>query len=564
MPIPALVAEPRRGRRQGCRDDRRGRPLSRRHPPRGVDAPPRRPPRCPRRPRRDPRCHRRRPRAGVRNRVAAQAKARTPRGRRRCARSSTSGCARGCGDCGARPTACRCSRSRRSSAARPRSTRRHATRTTRASTATARRSFAVTPGRGRRHPAPEIDAERIPAPVVRQQSWPIGVRMMGSVAPGSSRPPRFRRRRHQRWAPCPRPRPAGLFPQKAGAVVSDLRLHRVAFGGATSRAGWLRCPSRRRPPRSPPTPPNLAVTDPERTLGIVSTTKTPTGTMVADPDAAFPAVALRPHADRVTAESVFSTPAPSPRRSRRRPARQHRPPRRRDAARRLAHRTGTLEDALCRTSVAVAANIQKAFPVGSGRMPRILRDHPRCACRDGRDAGGDRGRAGGHAACGLVRDAGLPTDGDLGGLLARRTIYPSPTRTRAYAPLSGGDRRGPPARARRAARPTAGADRDGRAPPPCPWGRMPVMLCLDPALDAQVQPVRGRTWAERLPTHPPMLRALGLGHRSPCRPRSRGRPPDRRPRGSTRSTRSGRARNAASERALIDEYSGARPGDHRP
>ena len=428
--------------------------------------------------------------------------------------------------------------------------------------------LAVTPGprRPAAPRAPEIDAERIPAPVVRQQSWPIGVRMMGIGGTGIVTTAQVLAVAATNAGLHVRGLDQLGLSQKAGAVVSDLRLHRVAFDGSNKLepagcdvylgADLLVAADA----------PNLAVTDPERTLGIVSTTKTPTGTMVADPDAAFPAVApLRALiADRVTAESVFLD------------------------ARALtealfggdqlantvllgvATQLGAwpiapalLEDALVQNGVAVAANIQ-AF-----RWGRSYAADPASVTTLGApvETGGTPeatvgGRAG-HAAYGLVRDAGLPTDGDLGGLLARRTGDLVAYQDRAYA--------------RRYLRHIAEVHRRERAALP---DRPPVLtetvarhlhklmaykdeyevarLCLDPALDAQVRSRFGEDVAYAFRLHPPMLRALGLGHKvavpaEVARPAFRALYAARRLRGSTLDP-FGRARVRRVERALIDEY----------
>ncbi|MEO3786019.1 indolepyruvate ferredoxin oxidoreductase family protein [Actinocorallia sp. B10E7] len=78
--------------------------------------------------------------------------------------------------------------------------------------------------------------------------------------------------------------------QKGGAVVSDIRLSTSPFVGA-NKAGpgecdlYLGCDMLVAGSEA-----NLAVTSPERTIAIVSTTKVPTGAMVADTKVAFPSV----------------------------------------------------------------------------------------------------------------------------------------------------------------------------------------------------------------------------------------------------------------------------------
>ena len=96
--------------------------------------------------------------------------------------------------------------------------------------------------------------------------------------------------------------------QKGGAVVSDVKISASAINRASKAAAgecdlYLGCDLLVAADGK-----NLSVTDPRRTVAVVSTTKVPTGQMIVDPSAAFPdvdAIASRIREATAGSESIF-------------------------------------------------------------------------------------------------------------------------------------------------------------------------------------------------------------------------------------------------------------------
>jgi indolepyruvate ferredoxin oxidoreductase len=403
------------------------------------------------------------------------------------------------------------------------------------------------------------DPSDLPEPVEREHRWPIGIRLMGIGGTGIVTTAQVLAVAATNAGLHVRGLDQLGLSQKAGAVVSDLRLHHTAFAGSNKiepgecgvylGADLLVAAD----------PVNLELTNRQATLGIISTTKTPTGMMIADPAAAFPDVgALRDAiADRVLPESLFLD------------------------ARALTERfLGSdqlantfllgvatqlgawpidpthLEEALAQNGVAVAANIQ-AF-----RWGRAYAADPTSPAPVAHKAASDPPRGRG-AAYRLLAGSGLPTDGELGALVVRLTddliAYQDADYARRFIRHLGEvHRRGSAATPERAGALTETVARHLHKLMAYKDEYEVARLSLDPALDDAVRAQFGANAAYAFRLHPPMLRALGVRSKvavpaEVAKPAFTALYAARRLRG-TRLDPFGRAEVRRVERALIEEY----------
>ncbi len=347
--------------------------------------------------------------------------------------------------------------------------------------------------------------------------------------------------------------------QKGGAVVSDVRLSAEPFDG-TNKLEPASCDLYLGADLLVAADPkNLLVTDPARTRAVVSTTKTPTGTMVADPEATYPATgplteaiaaSARPDSVFVDARAVTEGLFGSDQLAN-------------TFLLGVAAQFGTLpvaphhiEDALDQNGVAVAANLQ-AFRWGRryAADPDAVLAVASPATPPARPV-----RPGVRR---LATAEGLPTTGVLGDLLLRRADDLVDYQDRAYA--------------QRYLHHLGQVHTREQAALP---GREPVLtttvarylyklmaykdeyevarLSIDPALKATVRERFGADAAYAFRLHPPMLRALGRSDKLAlpervATPALRGLYALRRLRGSALDP-FGHTRVRAVERELVDEY----------
>ena len=344
--------------------------------------------------------------------------------------------------------------------------------------------------------------------------------------------------------------------QKGGAVISDLRLSPEPIEGSNVLGPGEADLYLGADLLVATAPANLAITDPARTWAVVSTSKVPTGAMVADPGATFPDLdpltaslrdRVRPDSILLDARHVTTTLFGGDQRAN-------------TFLLGVAVQAGALpiaprdiEDALQQNAVAVEANLQ-AFRWG--RMYAAQPDRVLALTAAPEPA------APPTAAVALVRAAGLPTEGDLGDLLARRAgdliAYQDTAYARTFLThLAHVHRR------EQAAVP----DPDAPVTRAAAIGLHKLMaykdeyevarLSTDPAVGERIRAEFGDDAAYRFRLHPPALRALGMDSKIALgpwfEPVFKGLYAARRLRG-TPLDPFGRARVRVVERALIEEY----------
>ena len=230
------------------------------------------------------------PRPGVRRRAAPLAQARQGRRSRPSACGSTSASARAAATAARSRAASPCCRWRPSSAARRRSTRPPATRTSPASRATAPRSSPWCPPR-RRGTRRRSSPPSCPEPERRVGADDFGVRMMGIGGTGVVTVNQVL----GMAALIDGLHVSGLdqtgLSQKGGPVISDLRITSEPLASASKTPAGsvdlylgfdlLGAASEK----------NLVTADRERTVAVVSTSAVPTGRMVVDVNERFPELA---------------------------------------------------------------------------------------------------------------------------------------------------------------------------------------------------------------------------------------------------------------------------------
>ncbi|GAB4075605.1 indolepyruvate ferredoxin oxidoreductase family protein [Nostocoides australiense] len=420
----------------------------------------------------------------------------------------------------------------------------------------------VTPGSGRpraARTARELAVSDLPEPPVTLLDRPIGVRLMGIGGTGIVTTAQVL---------AVAATNAGLFvrgldqlglSQKGGAVISDVRISPESIEG-TNAIGPGECDVYVGADLLVATAPtNLVLTDAGRTWAVVSTTRTPTGSMVADPAVTFPGVdplmadlstRVRPDSvildARAITEGLFGSDQLT-----------------NTFLLGVAVQSGALplppaavEDALSQNGVAVEANHQ-AF-----RWGRRYAAAPDAVVAAAAPPPSRSTRAAGTTAYGLVRAAGLPTDGELGELIARRaeelTAYQDPDYARTYLHHLAQVHRREQAAVPDATSPVTAAVARGLFKLMAYKDEYEVArLSTDPAVAQAIREQFGPDAGYAFRLHPPLLRALGVDSKLAlgtwALPALRGLYAARRLRGSALDP-FGHTTVRRAERSLIDEY----------
>ena len=144
---------------------------------------------------------------------------------------------------------------------------------------------------GRRDPGKPLSADALPEPVIRVRTDDFNMRITGVGGTGVVTVAQVISTAATMAGLQVRSLDQLGMAQKGGAVVSDIRLSPAPFTGANKVAPgqcdlYLGCDLLVAADRA-----NLAVTSPDRTIAVTSTSQVPTGAMVTDTAAAFPDVA---------------------------------------------------------------------------------------------------------------------------------------------------------------------------------------------------------------------------------------------------------------------------------
>ena len=415
----------------------------------------------------------------------------------------------------------------------------------------------VLPGSGRRRgAATELVPTDLPEPPVRHLDAPIGLRLMGIGGTGIVTTAQVLAVAATNAGLHVRGLDQLGLSQKGGAVISDLRIGADPFDGSNvlGPAGadvYLGADLLVATADS-----NLAVTDPARTWAAVSSSRTPTGAMVADVNVAFPQVdpliaalgrRTRPESVFVDLRSVTTALFGSDQLAN-------------TFLLGIATQAGALpipaaaiEDALVQNGVAVEANL-RAFRWG--RLYVAAPDRVHAALPQEAD------EAQVPEAVELVRSAGLPVEGELGSLLRRRSSdlidYQDLSYARDYLRhLSHVYSRESDALGASDAPITLAAARGLHKLMAYKDEYEVARLSTDPVLGQRIRDEFGDDARYRFRLHPPVLRALGMQRKIAlgpwAEPAFRGLYAARRLRG-TALDPFGKARVRVVERELIQEY----------